>query len=140
MILSSDFLATLQVELSRLQQNLSGFILMKATVRNDQKTVNTSKKNTIVLNSHFLKMRCRSKSVSRFCYFYVKLLEGQIGLSCLPCLVSNKQTNNNKTRIMLKKVNSRPKGYALVSICVSPFFPMLLRKRTSRWSLLIILT
>ena len=68
-------------------------------------------------------MRCRSKSVSRFCYFYVKLLEGQIGLSCLPCLVSNKQTNNNNTRIMLKKVNSRPKGHALVSICVSPFFP-----------------
>ena len=24
---------------------------------------------------------------------------------------------------MLKKVNSRPKGHALVSICVSPFFP-----------------
>ena len=31
-----------------------------------------------------------------------------------------------------EKVNSRPKGHALVSICVSPFFPMLLRKRTSR--------
>ena len=55
-------------------------------------------------------------------------LDEPVGLSCLPCLfVTNKQTNkqstNNKTRNMLKKVNSRPKGHALVSICVSPFFP-----------------
>ena len=31
--------------------------------------------------------------------------------------------NVDKKRINLKKVNSRPKGHALVSICVSPFFP-----------------
>ena len=69
-------------------------ILLDLLSWNDKKL--SSPQKTDDCFSHFLKMRCRSKSVSRFCYLCVKLREGQIGLSCLPCLVSKKKQRNYK--------------------------------------------